>query len=354
MKVLLATPKDKTVLGTVGGYCANALRQLGHDVSIFDFRPSPYAKDGLLSRARSTIRKVFPSAPSISNMPAVRSAIDHKLNRDLLNQIEAYQPDIFLALLGENIYPETLENIREMKAVTVNWLFDTIILPHRLEFMRKAAPFYDHIILIDSLDVLKEIDFKAEHIESIPLGCDPAIHHRIKLSSDEMKRYFCDVAFVGTVTPDREKMLELLSDFKLGIWGRLLQHNSLLKRYYRGTDIYGSDAVKIYNAAKIVIDIHNRFPGGYKIFNVTPRVFEVPASGGFLITNNIPQLAELYKIGEEIATYDNIDDLRRQITYYLSHESERIAIAKRGYDKAHQDHRYLNRLKTLIGYIRNS
>ena len=145
--------------------------------------------------------------------------------------------------------------------------------------------------------------------------------------------------------------MEELSDFDIKIWGRWRGCSARLKGHYQDKDVYGSEAVKIYNAAKVVIDIHGQFGLRDEIFNVTPRLFEVPASGALLITNNIPQVHTLYKAGEEVVVYDDISDLRERIKYYLSHEESRIAIARRGYKRAHLEHTYTQRLAKLLKIV---
>ena len=348
MKVLLATPQDRTVLGTVGDYCRKALESLGHEVCVFDFRRRSRHGSRLTAYIKSLLRQLIPSTISPYNIPIVILASDKRINEELLDRARAIKPDLFLVLLGENITPESVEAIKRMGAVTANWLFDSIVLPHRLDFMQKVARSYDHIFLIDSPDVLDKVDLKANHIDSIPLGCDPDIHNRISLSPEDIKKYGCDIAFVGTVTPEREKVLEGLSDLDIKIWGRWQSRSARLDGHYQDKDVYGSEAVKIYNAAKVVVDIHGQFGLRDNIFNVTPRLFEVPASGALLITNNIPQARTLYKAGEEIVVYDDAASLRERIEYYLSHEEERKAIAERGYKRAHLDHTYAQRLTKLL------
>ncbi len=354
MRVLLASPQDRTVLGVIGYYCRRAIESLGHEVSVFDFRRSPYPKNRILSGIKNSLRAIMPQSISPYSIPGMRRAADKNINKDLINIAGAFKPDLFLALLGENITTETLDRIRSAGAITANWLFDSIILPNRLSFMRQVAEHYDHIFLIDSPDVLDKVDLNAKRISSIPLGCDPEVHKRVNLSGDEKKLYGSDIAFVGTVTPVREKILERFKDMDIKIWGRWDKPNPALAGRYQGKDIYGAEAVKVYNAAKIVIDIHGQYGVCDELFNVTPRVFEVPASGGFLLTNDIGQLRGLYKTKEELVTYPDANALDKLIGYYLSHDKERESVSEAGYLRAHRDHTYKKRLETLMNIIKRS
>ena len=60
------------------------------------------------------------------------------------------------------------------------------------------------------------------------------------------------------------------------------------------------------------------------------RVLDILASGGFVISNFQEELAEYFRLGEEIITYGDIEELYYLVNYYLQHEEERKEIADRG------------------------
>ena len=80
------------------------------------------------------------------------------------------------------------------------------------------------------------------------------------------------------------------------------------------------------------------------------RVFDIMGSGGFLISNYQPELAELFVPGEDIVLYDSIPDLLIKIEYYLEHKDERIQIAKNGYEKVKKYHSYDVRLEEMLRF----
>jgi len=353
MKILLAAPQDKEVLGIIGGYCKKALERLGNEVLVFDFRQHPYPKGKFTSCLKSRIRTLFPSMPSPYDVSIIKSLTEQKINRMLFDCVYKFRPDILLVLLGENILPQTITKVsQDLGAITLNWFHDSLLLSYRRSFLENISGFYDYIFIVDSLEVLRNRDIQAKRIETLALGCDPEVHRRTALSPEEIKKYGSDVAFVGTVTPEREKILEALADFNLKIWGRWPTESLRLKGCYQKQDIYKEEAVKVYNASKVIIDIHGLYGIEKEIFNVTPRVFEVPASGGFLLTNHIPQVCEFYKVKEEIITYKDINELKYLISYYLEHPQERQAISERAYQRAHREHTYLERLRMLLKTIK--
>lgn len=86
--------------------------------------------------------------------------------------------------------------------------------------------------------------------------------------------------------------------------------------------------------------------------DVNMRCFEVTGSGGFLLTNRIPSLEELFVDGKEIVMYDSMDDMIEKAKYYLEHDEEREAIAKAGYERAMRDHQMSMRVDVMLEDIK--
>ena len=55
------------------------------------------------------------------------------------------------------------------------------------------------------------------------------------------------------------------------------------------------------------------------------RTFEVPGSGGFLLTDRVPHLEDYLTPGREIGAFSSTDDLVDQVGWWLDHEQERAA-----------------------------
>lgn len=354
MKILLAAPEDNTVLGIIARHSVKALAALGHDVRVFDFRQKPYDLCAPVRGLKNMVRSVFPSLPSLSDVPAFKAVADEKMNGLLLKTVLSFKPCLFLAYCGETITVSTIEEVKAAGIVTANWFHDSLIYPGRKSLVRDVLPAYDHCFIVDDLEVLQSLGVSFRGVSTLPLACDPGVHRRIDLSPDESKKYASDVAFVGTVTPRRRMILEALSDFDLAIWGVWPERSPKLKNCYRSQHVCAEEAAKIYSASKIIIDMHSLFENSASIkgiYNVTPRVFEVPACGGFLLTNNIPQLARLYEPEKEMAVYDDLEGLRVKIKYFLSHEQERARMAGRACDRARREHTYTQRLQKLIDVV---
>jgi len=354
MKILLVAPQSRdTVLGTIGGHCKEALINLGYNVETFDFRQSQYLKSPIGSLFKKSVKKFFPFSPR--QIPFIDTIEREKMNRSLLATTKEYRPDILFVLMGDTIFPKTLKKIKKLGIIIVNWFLDTVIDPRcqRISLVEHISPYCDYFFIIDSQDVLNYIDIGAPCVRSIPLACCPTIHKSIIMTPNEKKKYSSEVCFVGSINYRREKILKSLTDFDLGIWGNWEKEDPLLYRFYRKKHVYLEEAVKIYNASEITLDIHF-FGTEKRAFNINPRVFEATGSGAFVLTNKNPYLADLYEIDKEIACYRDEEDLKEKIKYYLEHPEGRKRIAQRGQQRAHRNHTYEKRLKEIFSIIKKN
>jgi spore maturation protein CgeB len=71
-------------------------------------------------------------------------------------------------------------------------------------------------------------------------------------------------------------------------------------------------------------------------------------AGGFLLSNYQSEIPEIFEVGKDLAVYESQEDLLQKIDYYLSHDEERIAIAKSGQEKVRACHSYKEKLQQIL------
>jgi len=81
------------------------------------------------------------------------------------------------------------------------------------------------------------------------------------------------------------------------------------------------------------------------------RAFDIMGSGGFLLSNYQEDFLENFTPGLDFEFYEKEEDLLQKIDYYLTHEEERLAIAKNGHDKVAAAHTYRDRVREMISAI---
>ncbi|MBU2529463.1 MAG: glycosyltransferase, partial [Elusimicrobia bacterium] len=114
-----------------------------------------------------------------------------------------------------------------------------------------------------------------------------------------------------------------------------------------GQEAWDEDLIKIYNSAKIILNIHSH---GKSDPNM--RVFEAAACGGFLLTEERRCLGDFFNINKEILTFSDKNELKEKIGYYLTHEEKRKEIAFAGQKRVLLNHTYQHRVGEMVEQIR--
>jgi spore maturation protein CgeB len=332
---------------------SKALRELGHEVVFFNTQ-APTVGVPIAEPARMAAREFLPFYHQLSQFLNARVTSER-----LFAECKRIRPDILLVIKGANLRASVLGRIkRRLKPLVINWFGDSLLTPGIAKFVERNSDVYDFFFVIDDMQVLEYVKVRARHVATLPFACDPAFHCPPSMGQGERGLYGSPVAFVGTVIPSRERVLEAVREFGLKMWGPPRNpwgtwnpRTSGLSTCWQGRSAYGEEAVKIYAASDVVLDIHFSFGGPLPICNVTARLFEVPASGGFLLTNACDQLRQLYSVGTEMVCYRSLEELRRLLAHYLARPEERQAIAMRAQARARSEHTFERRLEKMLDVI---
>lgn len=87
---------------------------------------------------------------------------------------------------------------------------------------------------------------------------------------------------------------------------------------------------------------------------VNQRVFDVPAAGGFLLTDYKAQLPELLEMGREIICYRQPEEIPELARFYLENNRAREEVINRGRGRILSEHTYGHRLQTMVDIIRRT
>jgi spore maturation protein CgeB len=78
------------------------------------------------------------------------------------------------------------------------------------------------------------------------------------------------------------------------------------------------------------------------------RDFEVPMSGGFYLVQEAPGHADYYKIGQEIDTWRDIDELHDKLSYYSRNSAAASRMREAGRRRALASHTWQHRFDRLF------
>ena len=82
---------------------------------------------------------------------------------------------------------------------------------------------------------------------------------------------------------------------------------------------------------------------------VNLRLYDIPAAGGFLITDWKEGVAELFRINEEVIVYHSVGELNDFISFYKKHPEKRDKIISKARARVEQEHLLRHRLQSILG-----
>ena len=326
----------------IGHYCVEALRDLGHKAESFaapDFYPAFTALKDLQVTA--------------DRLAYLENSFLQVVSQAILAKVEVFEPDLVLCMAQAPLTHQALKRLRKDNVATAMWFMED----HRLFTYWKAfAPYYDYFAVIQKEPLLAELDALGVAALYLPLAALPSLHGPMELSALDQRRYGADISFMGAGYPNRREAFRQLAHLDFKIWGTEWDNEYALAPLVQqgGARISPEDAVKIYNASKINLNLHSSVNPKTLVTGgdfVNPRTFELAACRAFQLVDERSLLPELFA-DDELATFRSMDELKDKIDYYLSHEEERQALAEKSQARVLKDHTYRQRMAALLDFIR--
>ena len=294
------------------------------------------------------------------------------MNERLADAVRRLRPDLlFTVLHTDEIDPSVIEWVsNDTNTVTLNWFCDD---QWRFQnFGRVWAPRYN---LVATTSRRAWERYRVE-------GCGNAIltqwacnHHRYRPSGG-VPRW--SVSFVGQAHGHRRHLVRAARrrGLDVRVWGP--GWRSLPWARWCGGRLAHDDMVRVFGESRVNLNFSNSSlegaPGGSvpkwmarlrrlerafpaewaflarpaAIRQLKGRTFEIPGTGGFLITEYVEELDEYYRLGQELVCFHTVDELVDRARYYLAHDAERRAIAQAGYERTLREHTYEQRFKALF------
>ena len=253
----------------------------------------------------------------------------------LAAKMAEFEPDLVFLVRGINFN----HDVMAMKPVLMGWWIER---EERAAEALREAKFFDWYFFIS----------RAAAEATVQAGFPNASYQSHVVNPERFRRLpgmapQYDVCFVGNWSPHRQNFLEAILKVtpNVAIYGRKWKRNNLLNRHLwsavKGSWIDGEALNTLYNQARIVVNVTNWGAGvGKARSGMNMRIFEVPASGAFLLTDESREMEEFLTPGEHIGTYDDIVDLQLKLGHYLANNVERQRIADSGYQHVRRNYTY--------------
>ncbi len=150
-----------------------------------------------------------------------------------------------------------------------------------------------------------------------------------------------EILFVGNSRGVYRRILKdlLPTNHELKVYGREWEEYPEVQKYVVSDYIDNNKVSSAYHDAGIVLNDHwDEMRENGLISN---RIFDVLASGGFVISDDVPGIEEVF--GGNVVTYKDSDDLKTKVDFYLTHAKERNAKAIAGHEIVVKKHTFYQR-----------
>jgi spore maturation protein CgeB len=302
---------------------------------------------------RSSLEGMGHRLTTFDFMGRVRAVGTERMRAELVACAAEARPDLaFFFLFTDQLDPATITAVGHSGGCpTVNWFADD---HWRFEnFTRHMAPAFDLAVTTDEDSLAKYALLADTRVHLSQWACNRYAYGRV---TDELRH---EVTFVGQPHGDRRQIVAKLRDagFPVECWGF----------GWPAGPIEHAGMVEVFASSRINLNLSNSAdaPGlrtrvrrllglassGPRPPQIKGRNFEVPGCGGFLLTERVPHLERYFEPGEEVAVFDDGDDLVEQVGHWLGHEQERRRVAEAGYRRVLAEHTYDHRFAAIFAEL---
>lgn len=222
--------------------------------------------------------------------------------------------------------------------------------PYQTDQEANLAQFYHVIFTNERIAVPLFINNRPDRVHYIPHAYNPVVHTPEGVRADP-----CDVFFVGTRFPERNALLSSVDWTGIHYVERTLDYGDGTPKAELLAQITpNAETAAHYRSAKISLCHHRttmHVGSGQHITHaesLNPRCYEIPACGGFLVSDARAELFDVF--GDCVPTYTDSVSLERTIRYYLAHPEERDDLRARQ-QAAIARHSWAERARDMLGIL---
>lgn len=267
--------------------------------------------------------------------------------------IRQHRPTVVLAVASHVLSRDLIEECRsEWGGFYVHFFNEDIEnTANTSPTLLEAVPAYDLFVTtknhnIDSLEARG-----ARHVLRVAHGYRPGCHYPISVDAATAAHYGSPVSFVGTWELERSASLASVADLGLRIWGTgwsRVRRSSPVRECIEDRAVYCEDFARVAAAT----DVNLAFLRKQNRDQHTSRTFEIPACGGFQLSERTDEVRSFFAEGREIECFSSDDELRDKTRFYLANVESRRRIAQAGYERTiASNYSFLDRLEEVLARV---
>jgi spore maturation protein CgeB len=197
-------------------------------------------------------------------------------------------------------------------------------------WFHSTLPLYDAFITTKSFNVPELTRRACRRVIFTDNAYDPATHRPVVISEQMRQEHAGSVGFIGYHEEARERSMSRLAAAGVEVhvygpgWTKARRRMPPQVRLH--PSVFGDDYAATISALPISLGFLRKCNRDLQ----TTRSVEIPACGGFLLAERTVEHQRLFHEGLEAEYFADDDELLKKVVFYLSHPSERLAVAARG------------------------
>jgi spore maturation protein CgeB len=258
------------------------------------------------------------------------------VNKTLVDLARTHEVTHVFIGKGEVIEAPTVQGLRDLGLPVACWTIDD----HE-HFDHYQKP-YSTVFTPSPGLINRYHEHGFENVYELPFYVEPSLYRGppnrdssdlVRDSRVEDDSLRAEVSFLGTRYLGREPKITLLREHGVPVklygdqW--TIQNEGRLAEY--------TDCLKLWRHSKINLNIHQ--PTMRDVDALNTKVYEIPAAGGFMLTDYIPELLRKFR-ADEVALYNLEEDgsILKAIQYWLADPSGREEVMMKAREHIFREH----------------
>jgi spore maturation protein CgeB len=264
-----------------------------------------------------------------------------KINKRFLNTVKVLNPSIVIIVKGLHLDLETLKNIKEKKILLINWNPDDFYnMKNSDQELIENIPIYDIIASSRGHLFEKYYNSGAKNMLFLDWYYVPELH--FYKGKEKTIKY----SFVGSWSPYREGFIDKIGKSFTIYGGGWDKSSSSFKKNHKVNEkiLTQKEMGSIFEQSVFNLNILTHENGDKSNL----RFFEVPASGGLLVTERNEVASKYLEDREECFMYSSIDEIKE----IFESDIDSMTVNKLGRKRILSDnHSFSDRVDKLLKYI---
>jgi spore maturation protein CgeB len=304
------------------GHRANALRRLGHEVTIVN-PVGGFAGIPMSGRWQRYLGGVGLAALA---------------ERYVLKAVAGERFDLVWVDGGQSVSGSLVRALKKSAGKVINYNVDDPYGARDVNTWfqyRRAIPQYDMMVVVREENVAEAEKLGARKVLRVYRSADEVAHAPRVLTEEERVKWASEVLFVGTAFPDRGAFFAELIERGVPLsiygnrWDRLKEWKTI-EPYWRGAGI--DDAYRYSTAilaAKVCLGLLSKENRDLH----TTRSLEIPSLGGVFCAERTVEHLKLYREDVEAVFWSGAEECAAQCKRLLADDAWRVSVGVKGHER---------------------